>query len=135
MASATTRGHRGIRTRLLACTAAPLLGLALLAGCAGASKPLPSGYPSTAVPIASGDVTSTGSLGAGWTVEVRVVDAAAQKKAFATLRSRGFQVIGQSATTGSSVAYSLASTDYSVRLELRTTDQHFDVIYGVAPRT
>lgn len=131
----TTRGPRGVRWRLLTLAAVPAVGLALLAGCTGTSAPLPTGYPSADVPVASGDVTSTGTLGDGWTVEVRVADADAQKNALETLKRHGFQVIGQSSTTGPSIAYSLASARYSVRLELRTDDKNFDLVYGVAPRT
>jgi hypothetical protein len=106
-----------------------LAGLTLpLAACT--SVEVPSGFPTDEVPLQSTSLSAAERSGDGWNLTVSGT-ADQLDDALAKLVDAGFVVVGESRSDVGST-YSLATTDYSVRLGVSTDGK--DLTYGVVAR-
>ena len=94
---------------------------------------LPKDFPAS-VPVTSGQIALSKKVGPAWQVTVKVGDEKAQDLALANLKKQGFQVIAQSHNKVARSIYTLANTEYSIRLSYVSVDNHPAVNYSVAPR-
>jgi hypothetical protein len=135
------RRGRALLAALTALAVAAIVGIVIHysgGGTSGGSsaRVLPDGFPAAvAVAVVSGPVADSVKIGSEWSLTIKVADAKAQDAALQLLKAKGYVVVGENAgTTPATRVYSLANSQYSVRLAYATVGGSPAVTYAVAAR-